>query len=342
MQSAAQTKPRLYSYDNLKFILIFLVVLAHLIEISADFEGKQQLYTLIYSFHMPVFIFLSGFFAKHSSEKIAFHLFYPYLLFQMLYLFYHNRVLYPETPEVFQFTTPYWALWYLLAMAFYYMLIPLLGQKKLWQCAVVFLLSIAVSILAGFDDNIGFFLTLSRFFTFLPYFVLGYYVGQYKSRLNLFLTKPSAASICIAIVSLAAVVLVCQYLLQSEVIKSHMMFGSASYANAWYTPQIKLQLLGIGLIWTAFFMFTLAPLLNHKLPIISTIGKNTLPIFLLHGFFLRYAGAIGMFTQTETGDFAQLCLYALLILVILGNRLVAAVFPYIFSGRLLELVWKKF
>ena len=121
-----------------------------------------------------------------------------------------------------------------------------------------------------------------------------------------------------------------------------MMFGSASYANAWYTPQIKLQLLGIGLIWTAFFMFTLAPLLNHKLPIISTIGKNTLPIFLLHGFFLRYARAIGMFTQTETGDFAQLCLYALLILVILGNRLVAAVFPYIFSGRLLELVWKKF
>lgn len=342
MQSAAQTKPRLYSYDNLKFILIFLVVLAHLIEVSADFEGKQQLYTLIYSFHMPVFIFLSGFFAKHSSEKIVFHLLYPYLLFQMLYLFYHNQVLYPEAPEVFQFTTPYWALWYLLAMVFYYMLIPLLNQKKLWQCSIVFLLSIAASIIAGFDNEIGFFLTLSRFFTFLPYFVLGYYAGQNKTKLNAFLTKPSVASICTAVVSLAAVIFVCRYLLQSEVIKSHMMFGSASYANAWYTPQIKLQLLGIGLVWTAFFMFTLTPLLNLKLPVISTIGKNTLPIFLLHGFFLRYAGAVGMFNQAETGDFTQLCLYALLILVVLGNRLVAVVFPYIFSGKLLELVWKKF
>ena len=93
--NAAASKPRLYSYDNLKFILIFLVVLAHLIEISAPFEGKQQLYTLIYSFHMPVFIFLSGFFAKHSSEKIAFHLLYPYLLFQGLYLLYHNIPPYP-------------------------------------------------------------------------------------------------------------------------------------------------------------------------------------------------------------------------------------------------------
>ena len=339
--NAAASKPRLYSYDNLKFILIFLVVLAHLIEISAPFEGKQQLYTLIYSFHMPVFIFLSGFFAKHSSEKIALHLLYPYLLFQGLYLLYHNMVLYPEAPEVYQFTTPYWALWYLLAMVFYYMLIPLLNQTKLWQCAVVFLLSVAASIIAGFDDEIGFFLTLSRFFTFLPYFVLGYYAGRHKAKLNMFLTKPSAASIATAFLSIAGVIFVCRYLLQSEIIKSHMMFGSASYTNAWYTPQINLQLLAIGLVWTGFFLFTLAPLLNFKLPVISTIGKNTLPVFLLHGFFLRYAGAAGTFMQTETGDFTRLCICALLILLLLGNSLVAKLFPYLFSGKLLELVWKK-
>ena len=88
-------------------------------------------------------------------------------------------------------------------------------------------------------------------------------------------------------------------------------------------------------------LFVLAPLLNHKLPLISTIGKNTLPVFLLHGFFLRYAGAVGMFTQTETGDLQQLIFCALLILLVLGNALVAKIFPYVFSGKLLELVWKK-
>lgn len=339
--NAVSAKPRLYGYDNIKCILIFLVVLAHLIEISAPFEGKQQLYTLIYSFHMPVFIFLSGFFAKHSSSKIVFHFIYPYLLFQMLYLLYHNLVLYPDAPEIYQFTTPYWALWYLLAMVFYYMLIPLLNQQKLWQCAVVFLLSVAASILAGFDNEIGFFLTLSRFFTFLPYFVLGYYAGRHKTKIGEFSTRLSLPNILLGICCTAAVLFVCRYVLLSPVIKSHMMFGSASYANAWYTPQIKLQLLGIGLVWTAFFLFVLAPLLNHKLPLISTIGKNTLPVFLLHGFFLRYAGAVGMFTQTETGDLQQLILCTLLILLVLGNALVAKIFPYVFSDKLLELVWKK-
>lgn len=338
-KNSVSAKPRLYGYDNIKCILIFLVVLAHLIEISAPFEGKQQIYTLIYSFHMPVFIFLSGFFAKHSSSKIVFHFIYPYLLFQMLYLLYHNLVLYPDAPELYQFTTPYWALWYLLAMIFYYMLIPLLNQQKIWQCASVFLLSVAASILAGFDNEIGFFLTLSRFFTFLPYFVLGYYAGRHKTRLQSFLAKPSAANILTGLCCVAATVCVCLFLLQSQVIKSHMMFGSASYANAWYTPQIKLQLLGIGLIWTACFLFVLVPLLQHKLPLISTIGRNTLPVFLLHGFFLRYAGATGMFTQTEPGSLPQLILFTLLILAVLGNGLVAKIFPYVFSGKLLERIW---
>ena len=31
----------------------------------------------------------------------------------------------------------------------------------------------------------------------------------------------------------------------------------------------------------------------------------------------------------------------LLILLLLGNSLVAKLFPYLFSGKLLELVWKK-
>ncbi len=339
------TKPRLYGYDNVKFILIFLVVLAHLMEISAPFEGKQQLYTLIYSFHMPVFIFLSGFFAKHNSSRIVFHLLYPYILFQVLYLIYHNQVLYPDAPVTYQLTTPYWALWYLLAMVFYYMMLPLLNQKRLWQCAVVFALSAAASIIAGYDNEIGFFLTLSRFFTFLPYFVLGYYVGRYKTNLAAFWSKLSVANAALAAGCTAAVILVCKFLLQSTIIKSHMMFGSASYANAWYTPQIKLQLLGIGLVWTAFFLFTLVPLLNHKLPLISTIGKNTLPIFLLHGFFLRYAGAVDLFHITDPaaqGNLMQLVCYALAILLVLGNSLVGMIFPYIFSGKLLEMVWKKF
>ena len=70
-----------------------------------------------------------------------------------------------------------------------------------------------------------------------------------------------------------------------------------------------------------------------------TIGKNTLPVFLLHGFFMRYAGAEGLFTQAAQGDLVQLVVCALVILMVLGNSLVAKLFPYVFSGRILELLW---
>ena len=88
-----------------------------------------------------------------------------------------------------------------------------------------------------------------------------------------------------------------------------------------------------------FFLFVLVPVLRFKIPIVSTIGKNTLPIFLLHGFFLRYAGAEGLYIQAAQGDLVQLVVCALVILMVLGNSLVAKLFPYVFSGRILELLW---
>ena len=334
-------KQRLYGYDNIKFILIFLVVLGHLMEISSTFPGKDVLYKLIYSCHMPVFIFISGFFAKFNSSKIVFHQIYPYLLFQVLYIAFHYMVLYPNADGTvpWQVTTPYWLLWYLMAMIFYYMLTPLLNQKKIWQCGIVVVLCCVISILAGYEDGFGFFLTLSRFFVYLPYFVLGHYIGQYKKNLLIFWEKFSVKNVLAGLVSIIVLVVALHHLVQDTAIKSHMMFGAYSYAAGWYNASIRIQLLCIGMSWAMFFLFSLVPILRFKIPIISTIGKNTLPIFLLHGFFLRYAGAEGVFTQSSQGDLTQLVLYALAILVILGNSLVAKLFPYIFSGRILELLW---
>lgn len=336
-----EQKQRLYGYDNVKFILIFLVVLGHLLEISSAFPEKDLLYKLIYSCHMPVFIFLSGFFAKFNSSKIVFHQIYPYILFQILYIAFHYVVLYPtaDGSVPWQFTTPYWLLWYLLAMIFYYMLTPFLNQQKLWQCSIVVLLCCAISILAGYENDFGFFLTLSRFFVFLPYFVLGYYIGRQKEKLHKFWSNISAANVLTGVLCTLAAAGVVLYLMQEETIKTNMMYGSYSYAAAWYTAEIRLQLLAIGMVWAAFFLFALVPLLNHKLPLISKIGKNTLPIFLLHGFLMRYAGAAGIFMQNAQGNLLQLVICALVTLLIFGNAIVAKLFPYLCSGKVPELLW---
>ena len=59
-------KQRIYRYDNVKALLIFLVVLGHM---TTDYVSDSHLVrwtTLwIYMFHMPAFIFLSGIVHKH-------------------------------------------------------------------------------------------------------------------------------------------------------------------------------------------------------------------------------------------------------------------------------------
>ena len=57
-------------WDILKFILVFLVVLGHAAEFfktKSDFMNSLLL--LIYSFHMPLFIFISGLFSKKTINE---------------------------------------------------------------------------------------------------------------------------------------------------------------------------------------------------------------------------------------------------------------------------------
>ena len=80
-------KERDYFFDNLKAVLIFLVVLGHFL---LPIHGKSVLVIikrLIYVFHMPLFVFVSGYFSKkiykdgqYNFKKILF-LIKAYIIF---------------------------------------------------------------------------------------------------------------------------------------------------------------------------------------------------------------------------------------------------------------------
>lgn len=62
-------KDRDYFFDNARAILIFLVVLGHMIQpYTSESKYILALYLVIYSFHMPTFLFISGYFAKHLDK----------------------------------------------------------------------------------------------------------------------------------------------------------------------------------------------------------------------------------------------------------------------------------
>ena len=109
--------------NNMKGILIILVVIGHLTEKSVNpnilFSAK-----FIYSFHMTAFILVSGYLAKNPKTNIKnlINVFLLYLSFNtVMQLVFNNK-----------FTlAPFWTLWYLEALVVYRIfLIPINKIKE--------------------------------------------------------------------------------------------------------------------------------------------------------------------------------------------------------------------
>ena len=307
-----------YKMDNIKFFLIVCVVIGHMLE--AFYGGR--VYKVIYSFHMPAFMFVSGYFARFDKKKIVSSLIYPYILFQSLYLVYDAAVINQDLATLkFQYTTPFWLLWFLMALAFYHLLIPFMQGTK-----PVFLMIVgcALSLIMGFDQSIGYYLSLARFFTFLPYFIL----GMVWKQLNLQILINN----CIfRLLNVICVLVTCYFLGKYTYISSAMLWGSNSYVSAQYTILIKGMLLLCGINWILFFMWIFP---KFKIPVASSIGKNTLTIYLLHGFIKRYLVNLkGIFIYSRNVNIGLAVLISFLIVLLFGNKYIGSLGKLIFTGE---------
>ena len=172
------TKTRNYRIDNIRFILIFLTVLGHLLLLDRGIVNRMII-RIIYSFHMPAFLFIMGMLANFNLKKYLKGLIFPYILFQIAYILFNRWLFFPESvySETFsiQFSTPFWLLWYLFTAAVYYLPVPLFSKLKSGCFPVLFAVSCVTSILVGYVGSVGYFLSLSRTIVFLPFFFLFFY-----------------------------------------------------------------------------------------------------------------------------------------------------------------------
>lgn len=162
--------------DNIKGFLIICVVVGHFLESSIDYgsDTSKILFLLIYSFHMPLFIFISGILCNHtieSKERLYEKLIMLAGLFIMLKL-----LIYPfqrlNNPKLeFTFVSTDGVPWYLFAMCVFFIMTYLLRHINKRKILAI---SLLLALLAGYDNEIGDVLVLSRCLVFFPYFVLGW------------------------------------------------------------------------------------------------------------------------------------------------------------------------
>ena len=310
-----------YSLDNIRFFLIFIMVFAHLLEVCTPSNGSWLIYKFIYTFHIPVFLFLFGYNIKYSPKRIVYCWCIPYVLFQTLYLIFAQVILNKNVS--FQYTTPYWILWYMLVCIFYQLLLPLYDIKNKRKEIFVVLCVAILSLLIGFEDSIGYYMSLSRFFVFQPWFVLGYYCK--KNNILEALSGCNKKRFIAVFISIIVILLSVKLLL-SEHIPNALLYGSCSYtkskADLWMRGAVFL----ISLSWVIFLFVGLKPYINKKIAYITKTGQNTWPIFLLHGFVVK---SIPIYYPELLNYPLKVLLISCVILFLMGNKIVNKAVYYI-------------
>ena len=152
-------------WDNIKGILICLVVLGHFLYNFAGFELVSLIVYLIYVFHMPAFVFVSGYFT-HDPPKLK-KLINAFIIFDAAYLICEYLNL-----GSIHIISPAYVCWYLLALIVWRFTASFIPKHKLViPCMFV------LSLLSGFlpvENEFG----LTRILSFWVFFEAGYLLAK--------------------------------------------------------------------------------------------------------------------------------------------------------------------
>lgn len=179
MSSNVLKTERSQKWDILRFFLIFTVVLGHAADnYTGAHEHIRSLFFFIYIFHMPVFIFVSGLFAKKNIQEKRFDKMLGYIaIYIVLKVYvYLVKVLAGKNPEL-NFLVEGGAPWFMLAL-FAFNLITI-AIRKLPPVAV-FSVSIVLACIIGYFNEVRDFLAFARIIVYYPFFYLGYSIDRAK------------------------------------------------------------------------------------------------------------------------------------------------------------------
>ncbi|MDD4563938.1 MAG: hypothetical protein PHE79_00415 [Eubacteriales bacterium] len=315
---------RSYLFDNLKALMIFVVVSTHYLRAAKGFDVPTlsgATYLLFISFDMVLFIFISGYFSKNVEKvrKNAFKsLLFPYIVLTV-FMYGVRYVIYGKA--TLSFINPSLALWFLIVMFYYRFLL-----KDLIKIKYILPISIAGSVAAGLIPFFNANLALGRAFGFLPFFMLGYFFKpEHVTKIR---NLPKWG-----IVSLMIILLVYSgFMAYKEILPLSTWFLKSSYESigipALAGIPIRSWILLTGFGWLLVFI----NLVPDKKTWYSSVGLNTMSVYALHLPFRHLIVASG----TDFGG-GLLSFFVPMLLVaasvwILSRPVIARGFNFVIDG----------
>lgn len=280
---------RIFYWDNVKGILICLVVCGHLCErYISDSDLLKHIWILIYSFHMPLFIFVNGYFARLSSKsagKKSLKMLGYYVLMQVIFVFGNHLILGREF-TISILGNPAYCCWYLLFLVYAY-LIVIVWPKDVRKLKMWFAGSLILSLLAGFDVSIGHAYAMSRTFYFLPFFFLGALGAERKFKSGVSGSRDSLTA-KIPYVIIAIVLFIGFWKLgDADWFNRKIFSGRWPYIEL-YPDHIAFSVFNriMAYVIALVTSYVVLQLIPKRKTFFSFVGKHTLLIYLVHIFVL--------------------------------------------------------
>ncbi|CBG73009.1 putative integral membrane protein [Streptomyces scabiei 87.22] len=278
---ARPAKQRDAFFDNAKYLAIVLVAMGHAWEPLTDHSrAAEALYMFVYTFHMPAFIIISGYFSRSFDmrpdrlRRLVTGIAVPYVLFEIAYSFF-KRWGDDDPSHPISLLDPWYLTWFLIALFVWRLTTPLWKVVR-WPVPV----ALAVAALASVSPDIGDDLDLQRVLQFLPFFVVGLFMKpahfQFMRRREVRILSLPVAGCALAMA----------YWLGPDMNSAwfyHRDSAQELGAPWWAGIVMTFALFGCSMVLTTCF-FAWVP---RRKMWFTVLGAGTLYGYLLHGFLAK-------------------------------------------------------
>lgn len=307
MDTSTHTSPRNEPLDAIKAFAIICVVLGHCIQygsghtyLAINSFYDNLLFKAIYSFHMPLFMLLSGYFFGYSVKKRAWYdsiitkikyLIIPILSWSFIrtlllcFFSYRESSTIPGLNYGFQVysqsaLTEYWFLW----AVFYCSALVAIVHHFLNDSPIVYCLLFVISFILPDVRNFGLY-----FYKFMyPFFIIGYF---YSTRHLSIISQITKRRIIVISLVLAYFVLLALYNRDSFIYTTgHTILKNGSISLKQLSIDLYRIIIGLcGSIIAIFTIMAIYPSFTSSIKwIASYLGRNTLGIYIIQGFIVVY------------------------------------------------------
>lgn len=277
--------------DQMKGVLIFLVVFGHLIELYFHHDSVlRPLWIAIYTMHMPMFILISGMVSKaelnsRQSVQLVKNVLAPLLAFELIYET-TEYLLTGKTSVYAGLIAPYWMLWYLMSLLSWRLMLPLFSRLRYPLFA-----ALLVSGVTAYSEHSGYLLSLSRTMMFLPFFILGWQLGpDFWTKL-----PSSKAWMTASALILIATLAICAHLPQD--FDYRWLYGSFSLHRLGKATLEGSMYQALQYLCSVSAGFAALYLLSRRNLGLARLGQHSVYVFLWHGMALIVMNATGLLKQ---------------------------------------------